>query len=148
VRLWRLSKPEFFSWLDGEGARLAGGTWNSVGLPVAYLSSSLALAALEVLVNLPPLQRRRGQLPKLVAIAVDLPAELIADPAFAGGQSVETTRSLGDAWLTSQSSLALIVPSRVIPLERNVLLNPRHPGMAEVTVAVSEPFVFDDRLAY
>lgn len=46
------------------------------------------------------------------------------------------------------SSLALIVPSRVIPLERNVLLNPRHPAMAEVTVALTEPFVFDDRLSY
>ena len=46
------------------------------------------------------------------------------------------------------SSVALSVPSRVIPLERNVLLNPRHPAMAEVKVALSEPFVFDDRLSY
>jgi len=48
----------------------------------------------------------------------------------------------------SGSTLALSVPSRVIPLERNVLLNPRHPAMAEVKVALTEPFVFDDRLGH
>ena len=148
MRIWRLSKPEFFPWLDGEGSKLAGGTWNSVGQPVVYLSSSLALAALEVLVNLPPQQRRPGELPKLIAIAVDLRTDLVADPAFPAGQEVATTRSTGDAWLASHSSLALLVPSRVIPLERNVLLNPRHPTMAQVRIAVAEPFVFDDRLSY
>ena len=40
------------------------------------------------------------------------------------------------------------VPSRVIPLELNVLLNPRHPAMAEVNVALTQPFVFDDRPTY
>lgn len=148
MRVWRLSKPEFLPGLDGEGARLAGGTWNSPGQPVVYLSSSLALAALEVLVNLPPEQRRPGELPKLVVVALDLTPDLIADPAFSSGQDVATTRALGDAWLRSTSSLGLFVPSRVIPLERNVLLNPRHPAMAQVRIAVAEPFVFDDRLSY
>ncbi len=58
------------------------------------------------------------------------------------------SQAVGDAWLHSGSSLGLLVPSRVIPLERNVLLNPRHPAMVEIRVAVSEPFVFDDRLGY
>ncbi len=52
------------------------------------------------------------------------------------------------AWLRSASSLGLVVPSRVIPLERNVLLNPRHPAMVDVQVALTEPFAFDDRLSY
>lgn len=148
MRIWRLSKPEFLPGLDGEGSRLAGGTSNSPGHPVVYLSSSLALAALEVLVNLSPEQRRPSQLPKLVAIAIDLTPDLIADPGFGAQQDIYESRTLGDTWLRSASSLGLLVPSRVIPLERNVLLNPRHPAMAEVTVAVSEPFVFDDRLSY
>jgi len=148
VRIWRLSKPEFLPGLDGEGSRLAGGTWNSPGHPVVYLSSSLALAALEVLVNLSPEQRRPSQLPKLVAVALDLSPDLVADPGFAGRLDVAESRATGDAWLRSASSLALSVPSRVIPLERNVLLNPRHPAMAEVTVTLTEPFIFNDRLSY
>jgi RES domain-containing protein len=34
---------------SGEGASLAGGRWNSLGVRVVYTSSSIALAVLEVL---------------------------------------------------------------------------------------------------
>lgn len=146
MRLWRLTRPEFNPGLDGEGSRLWGGTWNSPGNPVVYLSSSLALAALEVLVNLPPSRRSPGNLPTLIAVAIDLDPEDIADPGFPAGQEVVKSRTAGDAWLASQTSLALLVPSRVIPLERNVLLNPRHPDMSKISVALTAPFIFDDRL--
>lgn len=115
---------------------------------MVYLSSSLALSALEVLVNLTPQQRKRGQMPEYVAVAVDIDPDAIADPGLPARQEVLASQAYGDAWLTSLSSLALSVSSRVIPLERNVLLNPRHPAMAGVKVAVTEPFVFDDRLSY
>lgn len=115
---------------------------------MVYLSTPLALSALEVLVNLTPSQRKRGSLPVYVALAVEIGPDLIADPGLPARQEVEASKALGDAWLRSASSLGLFVPSRVIPLERNVLLNPRHPQMAEVKVALTEPFVFDDRLAY
>ena len=148
MRLWRLTGADFLPGLDGEGSRIWGGTWNSPGLPMVYLSSSLALSALEVLVNLAPHQRRRGELPTYVAVALDVDEGAIADLGFPSRQDVAVSQAIGDAWLRSTSSLGLSVPSRVIPLERNVLLNPRHPAMAEVSVAVSEPFVFDDRLGY
>jgi RES domain-containing protein len=148
VRLWRLTRPVYIPGLDGEGARLWGGTWNSPGLPMVYLSSSLALAALEVLVNLPPRQRQPSEFPPLVALAVDIDPENVADPGLPARQEVAKSRTYGDSWLRSASSLGLSVPSRVIPLERNILLNPRHPAMASVKVAVTEPFVFDDRLTY
>jgi RES domain-containing protein len=143
-----LTRPDFLPGIDGEGAKLWGGTWNNPGLPMVYLSSSLALSALEVLVNLPPRQRRRGELPTLVAIAVEIDPYTVADPGFPARQELAQSRAVGDAWLRSASSLGLFVPSRVIPLERNVLLNPRHPAMTRVTVTLTEPFVFDDRLSY
>lgn len=148
MKVWRLTRPEFHPGLDGEGARLWGGTWNSPGLPMIYCASSLALAALEVLVNLPTSRRRPGNFPALLALAVDLHPDLVDDPGFSAQQEVKESRVTGDAWLRSVSTLALSVPSRVIPLERNILLNPRHPAMAEVKVALTEPFVFDDRLSY
>jgi RES domain-containing protein len=115
---------------------------------MVYTSDSLALAALEVLVHLPQMERRRGALPHYLAIGLDLPDSQVGDPSHLAGIPSDQSSVLGDAWLASQSSLALIVPSRVIPLERNVLLNPRHPAMADVKVTVTEPFVFDDRLSY
>lgn len=148
MRIWRLAQPRYAPDLEGEGARLFGGRWNSAGAPVIYTSDSLALAALEVLVHLPQIERHKERMPRYIAIGVDVPDSLIANPGFASELSVSESQALGDAWLRSASSLGLLVPSRVIPLERNVLLNPRHPAMAGVTVALTEPFVFDDRLGY
>jgi RES domain-containing protein len=44
------------------------------------------------------------------------------------------------------ATLGLRVPSSVVQLEHNIVLNPRHPAMADVTVLQTEPFTFDDRL--
>ena len=81
-------------------------------------------------------------------VAVDVNPDTIADPGFPDRQELGQSRAAGDAWLRSASSLGLIVPSRVIPLERNVLLNPRHPAMADVSVTLTQPFDFDDRLIF
>ena len=115
---------------------------------MVYTASSLSLAALEVLVHLPPTMRRTGGMPPFVAVAIDVPDGQIAEPGLGVDQDEQFTRAIGDAWLKQSASLAMRVPSRVIPLELNVLLNPRHPAMARVTVALTQPFVFDDRLTY
>ena len=115
---------------------------------MVYCASSLALAALELLVHLPPAMRRTGALPPFVAVGLDIADALVADLGHRANLTRTETRALGDAWLQSATSLGLSVQSRVVLLERNVLLNPRHPDMAKVTVALTEPFVFDDRLSY
>lgn len=115
---------------------------------MVYCASSLALAALEVLVHLPPAMRRKGALPPLVAVALDLPDALVIDPGLSATLAEAENRALGDEWLRARSSVGLIVPSRVVPMERNIILNPRHPDIADVSVARSEPFEFDDRLIY
>ena len=47
-RLCRASYPPY----DGEGARRAGGRWNSKGVRVVYMSENRSLAVLEILVHL------------------------------------------------------------------------------------------------
>ena len=50
---WRIIKARYAkSAFDGEGARQFGGRWNSPGVPIIYTSSSMSLAALEMLVHL------------------------------------------------------------------------------------------------
>ncbi len=51
MRGYRLSRSLYASY-DGEGARRAGGRWNSKGTRVLYLSENRALCVLEVLVPL------------------------------------------------------------------------------------------------
>ncbi len=63
------------------------------------------------------------------------------DPADPGAAA-----RVGDAWLDSGASLALRVPSAVLPLEFNLVLNVRHPRMGEVEVGEPVRFRFDARL--
>lgn len=143
MRLWRLLQPEHAPGLDGEGARLWGGRWNSAGRPMVYCASSLALAVLEYFVHVPVGMRRAGGLPQLVAVELELP-ERPLDKLEAGSQ--EEARSAGDSWLADGKDLAVLVASAVVSLEDNALLNPLHPDMARLQVLRQVPFDFDPRM--
>jgi RES domain-containing protein len=147
--VWRLTKTRYLAtaW-DGEGARRTGGRWNSVGTAVVYASGTLSLALVETLVHLPS-----GILPaysaqradfddSLVAILedADLPPDWRRDPVAAA------SRAIGDAWAVAGRSAALRVPSVVVPMEYNYLLDPRHPDFARVTIGPPLPFPFDPRV--
>ena len=57
------------------------------------------------------------------------------------------TQHLGTEWLVSNDSIALEIPSVIIPQERNLILNPKHAGFAsEVHLVETVPFFFDPRI--
>jgi RES domain-containing protein len=53
VRVYRVCRARYAR-LDGEGAKLVGGRWNSPGRTVVYMAESMALAVLENLVRVTP----------------------------------------------------------------------------------------------
>lgn len=95
MRLWQLVEPEQLPGLSGEGTKRNGGRWNSPGRPAVYCASSLALAALEVFVNLPRDKRRKGRVPAQRAVEYDLPDEMCKFPAYPGTMPEEKTRPPG-----------------------------------------------------
>jgi RES domain-containing protein len=134
--LWRLCRRPHAD-LSGEGARIFGGRWNSPGRPVVYLAEHPALAALEVRVHLDlPFELLPSD---FVLMRVMLPDGLITEMADAGSETVAT----GDAWLVEGRSVALRVPSVLLPYAWNVLLNPRHPEAPRASIGGIEPFHFD-----
>lgn len=149
MRVWRITRRAYQA-LDGEGARLYGGRWNSEGVPVVYTSATLSLAALEYLVhveieNVPDdLVSLEIEVPDGVPVQGVSPADLPDD--WNGVEDHPACSSLGDRWASDGASLVLRVPSAVIPHERNLLLNPRHPQMEGVSVVSVERFSFDPRL--
>ena len=142
MNLWRIAtdtKPYESDDLSGTGAKITGGRWNAPGDAVIYTSETQALACLEAVVHL-----NAGGLPLnryLVAITIpaaiwaaartEIPASLPvgwdADPS--GRASVQ----FGTAWLRSNASALLRVPSVIVPDEYNVLINPQHPGARAIT---------------
>jgi len=150
--VWRLVRPEFANALDGEGAALFGGRWNSRGRRAVYTASHLSLAVLEVYVSIPP--ALRDELPALEAVKIHVPegaqGREIASSAFdammAQDDPVSTSRALGDAWIEARAALVLIVPSVLVPEETNLILNPDHPGMRDVAIVSTRVFRFDPRM--
>ncbi len=150
AQVWRLVKEKHAdSAFRGEGARRGGGRFNSPGRPVVYTSESLALAELEILVHLPTSRL----LASYVAFRARLPDEAIETLDRAALPSnwrespvPRSVQAVGDAWLQSESSLALRVPSAVVPAEDNVLITPDHPGGEEMTIEGPFDPDIDDRL--
>lgn len=113
-----------------------------------YGAYSMALAALEYAVH-------TGRRPVDVCLMkLEMPddsiltIESIIGGALPGNWSYveEQTQHLGTAWLQAKSSIALEVPSVVIPPERNLILNPAHPRFGEVRLLETSPFFFDPRI--
>jgi len=117
-------------------------------VPVVYTSGSLSLALVEVLVHLssvvlPAYSAVRIDFDDSFVTAVelkDLPANWKDNPA------PPEARAIGDAWVADALSAVLRVPSVVVPIEFNYVLNPNHPDFRRVRVAPPMPFPFDPRL--
>ncbi|QPN66540.1 RES family NAD+ phosphorylase [Synechococcus sp. CBW1006] len=56
------------------------------------------------------------------------------------------SRRWGAQCLGGGASLLATVPSVIVPEESNVLINPRHPGCAELVIRVHRQWNYDDRL--
>ncbi len=133
-----------FTGLDGQGARLYGGRWTSPGTPAIYAAASPSLSVLEVLVHLdlPPELMPSDYRLLTIEIPDEAPFEELASPPA----DDPACRAAGDGFLQRAQAIVLLVPSVVVPQERNAILNPRHPAMAGVRILADDPFRFDPRL--
>jgi RES domain-containing protein len=151
VKVWRIEKQKRLSAAaTGEGARITGGRWNSVGRPVVYASEHLSLAVLEILVHSPTREQRQAAR-ALAEISVPdplieaVPRRLL--PADFGNQSpLAFTQAIGDDWLESRRSVGLLVPSAIVTVESNLLLNPMHPAFGKCLWGPFAPIQLDPRL--
>jgi RES domain-containing protein len=142
---WRIIKRKWKKQaLSGEGARLAGGRWNSVGYPVVYLSENLPLASLEVIAINEGLSFGKDY----VYLKVDIPDSSIQDVLsrelsrnwYDSIWDFTETRKIGDRWFLKGETVALRVPSIITPVERNLILNTTHPDFTKIKIGTPKPF--------
>jgi RES domain-containing protein len=150
IRAWRITHARYADRaFDGEGAYLYGGRWNNPGHKIVYVSGSLALAALELLVN----GVQPHDVDQFVCLSVDFTEEIVQaldtkslPSHWAESPAPDETRAVGDAWLAAKTSSVLQVPSAVIPDEPNFLINPLNMTPAAFKTGPVRPFSFDRRL--
>ena len=136
--------------MDGEGARKMGARWNPPGIPVAYLTESRALAALEILVH----TGRAAANLRWVVIAADVPSTMIETvlpedlpTGWDDMVSPSAARKFGADWVHRGKKAAILLPSVIIPEERVLMLNVRHPDFRKLVFSAPKPFLFDQRLS-
>ena len=146
MMLYRVVKCRYADDLTANAASEFGGRWTSEGKQVLYLSSSRALATLEVLLHLPPLMVPNDYCLTEIEVPDDNITNISADELPANWKNVPFPRELktiGDRFLKQQVSLLMRVPSPVIATEFNYLINVMHPDIKRVKILSKETFSFE-----
>jgi RES domain-containing protein len=137
------------STLSGIGAEKVGGRWNKVGTRAVYCSENISLALLEYYVH----SENIANLPKNILVAkIFIPDEFV----------IVELNELPERWdqypYSSKTTMiftelakdrnffALRVPSTIVGLESNLILNPLYIDFGKVAVVSFETLPIDERL--
>jgi len=136
---------------SGEGGRYSAGRWHSLGTRIAYASLEQGTAMLEVLMNVGLDTVLAAERTLVVATLPDAEVMTLDERDWpldwAADLHPDTTRALGDDWVRSGDSLALVVPSSAsAPPPFNVLINPAHPAIDQLVIERADTFDFNARL--
>ena len=138
--------------MSGMGAKIDGGRWNEQGIAALYTSENRALACLETVVHL-----NAGGLPlNRYLVKVTIPDDVWrareeVDTITLVGWDAEPSSivsiSYGTNWLRAARSAVLVVPSVIVPEEKNILINPNHPDSRTIFATSIRKWTYDSRMA-
>ena len=148
--VYRIANVKYInSILSGIGAEKVGGRWNEVGTPAVYCSENISLALLEYYVH----SENIAYLPKDILVAkIQFPDDFI----------IEELEELPERWnqypysskttevftnlSKDQNIFALRVPSTIVGLESNIILNPLYKEFGKVEIIDFIKLPIDERL--
>lgn len=151
MKVYRITSPKYSKDLNGEGARRYGGRWNSKGVHMLYVSSSIALSFLEILVHTDRKYLRKMY--SIVELDVDNePGVTIENAELPKNWNAYPMRQesqfLGDWFIQQKTHLWMSVPSVIVPYERNFLINPSYINFTDSTRILNVyDFFPDERLS-
>lgn len=148
--VYRIANKKYNQYtLSGIGAEKVGGRWNEAGTRAVYCSQNISLALLEYYVH----SNKISNLPKELLVAkIEFPDSFI----------IEHLSELPERWnqypYSSKSTqiftklaknrdfFGLKVPSAIVPMEFNFVLNPLYKDFGKVEIAEFIDLQIDDRL--
>lgn len=149
MEVFRISKADYAASLMASGT---ANRWNLRGQQVIYTGASRALSTLELVVHKGSVTPSGIYRVMVISIADEdhlyqqvhlneLPTHWRSFGAYS------LLQKIGSAWINSQESLVLKVPSAVIPHEYNYILNKEHPDFdKKVQLVRTEEYFRDSRL--
>ncbi|MCM4158244.1 RES family NAD+ phosphorylase [Gramella sp. AN32] len=135
--------------LSGIGAEKVGGRWNKVGTQAVYCSENISLALLEYYIH----SENIAYLPKKILIAkIEFPDEFVIEQLKELPErwnqypySSKTTEIFTDL-AKDRNVFALRVPSTIVGLESNIILNPLYKEFGKIEVIEFIELPIDERL--
>jgi RES domain-containing protein len=138
LNIWRLEKKRYVDTaFRGKGSLKTSGRWHHKGTQVAYASEHPGVAVLEKLVWLERYDVARSSEYVLLPLNLD-PSDLSKR-----GDALphpDATRDIGTRWSEEERSAVLAVPSAVLPVAKNYLINLFHPDFHELERGEPIPF--------
>jgi RES domain-containing protein len=135
--------------LSGIGAEKVGGRWNEIGTRAVYCSENVSLALLEYYVH----SKDVSTLPQKIVVAkIQIPDEFVieefAELPIGWNQfpySFNTTQFFSTQ-AKKRDFFAIKVPSTIVPLEFNYVLNPLFKDFGRVEIVEFLDLPIDERL--
>lgn len=149
--VYRITQTKYANSLNPPGI---AARWNSAGVRVLYTGGSLALSCLESLVHKNGASMSTGDFSvSIISIDDSISIEEITieelqhlNYDWTAIVNYSITQELGEKWICGGKSAVLKVPSAIIDLEYNYLLNPEHQAFSKIEIVKISKFTFDPRL--
>jgi len=145
--VYRIALAKFSDSLQASGR---AARWNSNDINVIYTASSRSLACLENVVH----RNQLGLSDNFKIMTIHVPDDLAVEVIDIDSLSLDwkefsqlpLTQQLGSEWVKSLRTAILKIPSSIISLENNYLINLSHPDFQKIKLLSTEPFIFDERI--
>lgn len=149
MEVFRISKEEFSKSLTASGS---ANRWNSKGQYILYTGSSRSLSSLELVVHKGAIKPSFDY--KIMVLSIADNDHLIRQikinelpPNWRSIAAYSDLQKIGSDWYNKQESLILKIPSAIIPLEFNYMINTEHPEFSsKVRLVRTEDYFWDSRL--
>ena len=147
MEVFRITLPKWANSLTASGRPAR---WSPNGRFVVYTAASRALACLENVVH----RSGEGLSEHFRVMVIEIPDGLKMEKIALGDlpenwaefENYPLCQKIGGQWLAENGSAVLEVPSAIVPMEKNFLLNPAHPDFSKIRIIATEGFSFDPRI--
>lgn len=147
ITVYRFAPIIYSNDLSGNGAKLYGGRWNSIGTPAIYTSFTISLALVELFIHKKTYEEIIVN--QLMEITINDTIETKIDYHKLKNNWQDDAgycQYIGNQFLAMEQ-VGMIVPSAVIEQENNLVLNPLSKDfLKKVKIKKIKSFSFDDRL--